>query len=165
MIYDLEILRCPINCCASLVRAGIHLYDLLDPVAEARGGKFQMPFINANPEQFGSTSARLMAQQDAAVVQRLVEAWKSVEKLCDLGARGCMAKVPGAKELERKDIAPNVQVLKPIVQHLGTLAESHLVVAVRIRYATRGPFAGRCGQRILGPLPAQRPEASRKSGA
>ena len=63
-----------------------------------------------------------MAQQDAAVVQRLFQDWRAVENLCNLAARGHMARVGGEKELQRKDIAPNVDALKPIVQHLGTLA-------------------------------------------
>ena len=55
-------------------------------------------------------------------MQRLFQDWRAVESLCNLAARGHMARVGGEKELQRKDIAPNVDALKPIVQHLGTLA-------------------------------------------
>ena len=55
------------------------------------------------------------------MVANVVAEWQSQEKLVLLGAGGVMAKV-GNQELDREDIHSNVEVLAPIVRHLGFLA-------------------------------------------
>lgn len=59
---------------------------------------------------------------DPTAVSALIQAWKESPPVVGLGTMGIMAQVAAKREMGRADVCRNVASVRPIIEHLGTLA-------------------------------------------
>lgn len=63
----------------------------------------------------------------ATPVGAMVGKWKEDTQLVLQSAGGCICKIGKKSELNRQEVCQNVAILKPVVEHLGSLASKSTI--------------------------------------